>query len=540
MHPSWPTSWQRLLSVLHHPSARMALVLGILLAMVFSASTVYLARQQTVAEYQEYANNLADYAVQRTERVREYTLRVLQTLHDNHSPDPCGADNITLMRRLSYGSDLIEDVGYVQGDTLLCSSIGHLGEGVAVGPVDVASPSGAQLRLRVQLPFSQDARYLLSTVRGYTVIIRADWSQDVQGWLPDAQAAVGVFHPEVGKPLFAYGEPDAALLQRLLSSAPAQAARVAHDSIVAVRPTAFGYAGFATIALSELEARWHTRALQMLPVGLAIGALLSALVWGVARRQTSLPWLIRSGLRHGEMFMLYQPVVELATGRWVGLEALVRWRRPDGSLVAPDVFIPVAERSGLITSLTRWVVGQVLRDARVLLVAHPHWHISVNFSAEDVRDATFVPYLQEQLRAHGVAAHQLVGEVTERVCMDATLARERLQALRRLGLPIAIDDFGTGYSSLAYLTQLPLDLLKIDKAFVAPIGTEAATSQVIEHIISMAQSLGLRMVAEGVETAEQAQWLQARGVQLAQGWLFAKPMTIAQVEQQLRAQQQKR
>ena len=143
MHPSWPTTWQRLLSVLHHPSARMALVLGILLAMVFSASTVYLARQQTVAEYQEYANNLADYAVQRTERVREYTLRVLQTLHDNHSPDPCGADNITLMRRLSYGSDLIEDVGYVQGDTLLCSSIGHLGEGVAVGPVDVASPSGA-------------------------------------------------------------------------------------------------------------------------------------------------------------------------------------------------------------------------------------------------------------------------------------------------------------------------------------------------------------------------------------------------------------
>ena len=182
----------------------------------------------------------------------------------------------------------------------------------------------------------------------------------------------------------------------------------------------------------------------------------------------------------------------------------------------------------------------MLRDARVLLVAHPHWHISVNFSAEDVRDATFVPYLQEQLRAHGVAAHQLVGEVTERVCMDATLARERLQALRRLGLPIAIDDFGTGYSSLAYLTQLPLDLLKIDKAFVAPIGTEAATSRVIEHIISMAQSLGLRMVAEGVETAEQAQWLQARGVQLAQGWLFAKPMTIAQVEQQLRAQQQKR
>ena len=518
----------------------MALVLGILLAMVFSASTVYLARQQTVAEYQEYANNLADYAVQRTERVREHTLRVLQTLHDNHSPDPCGADNITLMRRLSYGSDLIEDVGYVQGDTLLCSSIGHLGEGVAVGPVDVASPSGAQLRLRVQLPFSQDARYLLSTVRGYTVIIRADWSQDVQGWLPDAQAAVGIFHPEVGKPLFAYGEPDAALLQRLLGSPATPTPPAAPASIVAVRPTAFGYAGFATIALSELEARWHTRALQMLPVGLAIGALLSALVWWVARRQTSLPWLIRSGLRHGEMFMLYQPVVELATGRWVGLEALVRWRRPDGTLVAPDVFIPVAERSGLITSLTRWVVGQVLRDARVLLVAHPHWHISVNLSAEDVRDATFVPYLQEQLRAHGVAAHQLVGEVTERVCMDATLARERLQALRRLGLPIAIDDFGTGYSSLAYLTQLPLDLLKIDKAFVAPIGTEAATSRVIEHIISMAQSLGLRMVAEGVETAEQAQWLQARGVQLAQGWLFAKPMTIAQVEQQLRAQQQKR
>ena len=220
--------------------------------------------------------------------MREHTLR-LQTLHDNHSPDPCGADNITLMRRLSYGSDLIEDVGYVQGDTLLCSSIGHLGEGVAVGPVDVASPSGAQLRLRVQLPFSQDARYLLSTVRGYTVIIRADWSQDVQGWLPDAQAAVGVFHPEVGKPLFAYGEPDAALLQRLLSSAPAQAARVAHDSQGGA-PDGVWLCGLCHHRPERVGgARWLTRALQMLPVGLAIGALLSALVWWVARRQTSCP-----------------------------------------------------------------------------------------------------------------------------------------------------------------------------------------------------------------------------------------------------------
>ena len=133
------------------------------------------------------------------------------------------------------------------------------------------------------------------------------------------------------------------------------------------------------------------------------------------------------------MFMLYQPVVELATDAagWVGRHwcagaaPMAPWWRPMCSFPWPSAV-------AFITSLTRWVVGQVLRDARVLLVAHPHWHISVNFSAEDVRDATFVPYLQEQLRAHGVAAHQLVGEVTERVCMDATLARERLQALRRL------------------------------------------------------------------------------------------------------------
>ena len=250
-------------------------------------------------------------------------------------------------------------------------------------------------------------------------------------------------------------------------------------------------------------------------------------------RQTSMPAMIRTALRQDEFSMVYQPVVELATGRWVGLEALMRWHRPDGTMVSPDVFIPAAERSGQISALTAWVAERVLTETRALLQADPQFHLAINVTGDDLLDGRFHARLSTLLQRHGVAASQLIGEITERVFMHTGQTGAQIHALRALGMRIAIDDFGTGYSSLAYLTRLELDYLKIDKTFVDPIGTGAVTANVVSHIIAMAQSLGLTMIAEGVETEAQADFLRAQGVQQAQGWLFARPMPIEEVRQHM-------
>lgn len=273
-----------------------------------------------------------------------------------------------------------------------------------------------------------------------------------------------------------------------------------------------------------LEQQFKLRALGA-TFGLVLAALLGWLVALLLRRDQSLARALAQALRRDEFELDYQPLVDLDTGRCVGAEALLRWRRADGQRVRPDLFIPQAEDSGQITAITRWVIRQVLQEQGELLRQHPQLYISVNLAAADLVEAHFPAEADEALRTAGVAPAQLVYEVTERGLVDPQRAVAVLEPLRQAGHRIAIDDFGTGYSSLSYLQQLPVDVLKIDKSFVDALGTEAASSPVAPHIIAMARALGLKVIAEGVEQAEQARLLAELGAQIGQGWLFAKPLS---------------
>jgi sensor c-di-GMP phosphodiesterase-like protein len=270
-----------------------------------------------------------------------------------------------------------------------------------------------------------------------------------------------------------------------------------------------------------------------IPIGILCGAIFSLLFSLVARRHSSFPTMLRRALKDDSLYVLYQPVVELATRRIIGAEALVRWKSSFADM-RPDYFIPQAEEYGMIQLITAQVLAMVASDLPQFLKIDPKFCVAVNVSAADLCDNRTIDAMEQFLRISGARPENVEIEATERAFLQGPQTSELIDALRAKGFSVAIDDFGTGYSSLSCLQSLSLDTLKIDRAFVETINTDGATSQVVLHIIEMAHSLHLEMVAEGVETEPQAQYLQKRGVRYAQGWHFGRPMGITPLCEQLR------
>lgn len=265
----------------------------------------------------------------------------------------------------------------------------------------------------------------------------------------------------------------------------------------------------------------------LVPASVLVSFCIGLLVLQLVRQRQSLGGELQGALRRGELKVLYQPIFDLNTRLCVGAEALVRWRRPDGTLTSPDLFIPLAENTGQIRQITDFVLQQLLEQLGHLLRANPHLYVSVNLAACDVMAPRIGRVTAKLLALHRVAPRQIAFEVTERGMVDVIVARNHLQALRDRGHQVLIDDFGTGYCSLAYLQTLPVDCLKIDKAFIDALGHDAASSGVAPHIIRMAHALQLKVIAEGIEFESQALLLKSEGVIYGQGWLFARPLTAA-------------
>jgi EAL domain-containing protein (putative c-di-GMP-specific phosphodiesterase class I) len=237
---------------------------------------------------------------------------------------------------------------------------------------------------------------------------------------------------------------------------------------------------------------------------------------------------LRRALDRDEIFLQYQPVIEMATGQVVGAEALARWHHRDRGPISPATFIPLAEETGLIGELGDRVLTAACRQARAWQLEHPEmtkFSIGVNISSRQLIQSDFVERVAFALEQADLAASTLVLEITETTLMrDTDRSILTLCSLRSMGVRIAIDDFGTGYSSLGYLQQLPVDILKIDRTFVAAIEGASADRSLAPAIVSLAATLGLLVVAEGVETALQAETLRRVGCEFAQGFYFARPL----------------
>ncbi|GAB3312773.1 EAL domain-containing protein [Haliea atlantica] len=487
----------------------------------------FLWRESVVAE-EERLRALAQRLGEHTEGAIIDARSFLQRLNESSAPR-CQSDHLQAMQAVTFSRPWVRAVGYWQAAERLCGT--GFAEGAALRP-----PQASRIYDNGVIAWWPSES---TQVGGRPLFLMRFGNHDIAmdpqlllnaGLLEEQRAGLWV------EGLLMASTPENAELPPLSDLPPGLRVDRARGQLTArfSLGTLFPIDVVAVQPLSQFYERYLPTLIAAGLLALLLVALWVLLILHVSRRHLSLAGELRNAIDRREILVQYQPIIDLHSGNCVGAEALVRWCREDGELVSPDIFVPMAEEGGFITDLTLAVLERVLEETRELIAGQDGFSINLNLSPQDLETDRLFNALQAGLQAHHLPARAIKLELTERALLDTDITRRRLVQLRQQGHPLAIDDFGTGYSSLSYLQSFELDILKIDKAFVDTIDTPAVTSAVIEHVVDMARSLGLDMVAEGVESRQQMEWLRGRGVHFAQGFYFSKPLGIRELEDFLR------
>ncbi|MBX3514069.1 MAG: EAL domain-containing protein [Xanthobacteraceae bacterium] len=265
----------------------------------------------------------------------------------------------------------------------------------------------------------------------------------------------------------------------------------------------------------------------VLTLGRLCSALITILSFAIGalyfRRNRNDPLVqFREAIKNGEIVPFFQPTIDIKTGKLVGAEVLARWRRPDGTMVSPANFIPLAERSGLIYPMTQALMRRTVLEVGDAHVDRPHLNVAFNLYAGHFANDSIIQEIQSIFGSSKIRLNQIVLEVTEREPLpNLDLARDIIGRLQKLGIRVAIDDVGTGHGGLSYLMKLGVDAIKIDKLFIDAINTERYSQTIIETLLELARTMKMEVIAEGVESFDQVEYLQRKGVNQAQGYVFA-------------------
>ena len=448
----------------------------------------------------------------------------------NRSPYPmCSAAERTYLRGLLFSAYQIKDIGRLRDGKLQCSTLlTDLEEQAPRTKADVDTADGIYVYNDGALITpgshgavlgSQDSNVVLSSV-AFDLLHTPNYEFGV--YLTDAERmrfarlysypSDGVFQPLPGDSKQTFFVSGGNLREQLCDP-------VTHICITL--QTRIDYTSLAARLKSFLS----------IIFGMLVGGSVG-MGWLFYRsRDRSLISRLGKALAARELDVVYQPVVDIIDGRIVGFEALLRWEIEKGDFVPPDIFIAKAEEHGLAGRVTLYVLDAVVDEMGYLLQKKSELRININITASDVQDADFLNRLEERIAEANIRPQQIGLELTERTAVDFTKASAGIKRLRERGHRIYIDDFGTGYSSLAYLGELHVDAIKIDKAFTRTVGKDRGIVSVVPQIMSMAEEHGLDVVVEGVETEAQVSYFRDFDLPLtAQGWYFGKPMpaTVAQ------------
>lgn len=494
----------------------VALLLGLAGVVIPVLLTIQWARTYAATDKQAEMRSVAALVLKRSESTLKGVRIALHALADQQSHDGiCSTEHIAHMRSLVTSTVGIQELGYFSNGRLTCTSWGTADRPLALSKGTFTTADGLGVSLNVQPLVNPSVPMVAFQFKHHNALVSQDSLANVE--VSDDVAVLLTAH---GKPIAALHQPDPFLTTQLDSLAQAG---LTGKMVYAVEQQG-EWRAVAMAPRSSLAAGFRHWLLLFAPAGLIVATLLVGAVVLFARKRLSPVGELMRAIRQSELVVYYQPIVDLRNGVCIGAEALVRWQPPDGKLIAPDRFIPLAERSGLVSTITNQVIRGVVRDLGNALAKTPSLHIAVNLAAADMQNDHVLDVLAHVLEGTGIQPAQIWLEATERGFMNHDAALATITRARARGHLVAIDDFGTGYSSLQYLQDLPLDALKIDKSFVDPITETIGANTVATHIIDLARSLGLSMIAEGIENEAQARRLKALGVNFGQGWLFSRPL----------------
>lgn len=510
-------------------SRNIAVSVALVVALFAIAAPILLAialsRQQSLDNEKDLALSYARDVMRRTDDTTDQISIGIKNLLALDT-DPCSAASLSLMREIDISSSYLQAIGYTEGDQMICSSLGVHNPVLALGPVDVLTSNGVTVRYNVEFPFAQNVRFIVVEQNGFAAIVHKNLPIDAT--TDESNVSLGILNIDNHGIITSRGHIQPEWIDR--TAEIHEVTFVDNGYVVAVvRSKKYLTVSIAALPITNLDARTQAASAILVPIGITAGILLAIAILSLTRQQLALPAVLKTALKQNEFFLAYQPIMDLQTEKWVGAEALLRWQRPNGEVVRPDLFISVAEDVHLISSITERVLELVAHEASQIFKDHPEFHIAINLSSQDLQSMQTVERLQRLSQDTKAGPGNLIIEVTERGFANTEIAREVIREIRASGMRVAIDDFGTGYSSLSYLENFEIDFLKIDKSFVDTLGTTAPTSRVALHIIEMAKTLNLEMIAEGVELETQVNFLREHAVRFAQGWLFCKPVPFADI-----------
>lgn len=481
---------------------------------------LWFAHVRATSETRNQLRTFAQLALNKTELVIQQAdlARDMAQLYQGEMCTPAHQKSmLNIIRGRLYISDLI----YAQGDHFLCSTSMVPPASYIMPTADYKRTPDISIYYYRDTPFFSGYRMTYMQRGNYVVVINPLSYSEVMSDDPDL--AWGVYDT-VTDSFFSASEGSnvAQLLPLVRGDAPTFQQDDRFYTIVhsEKRPIAV----IVSTTDDRVDQNFYHEAVLTLPFGVICSILILLMWWRTRQQYYSPRRLLKRALKKRQLCLHYQPIIDIKNGQCVGAEALLRWPGCKGEVMSPTEFIPLAEKEGMIEKITDYVVEEVFNDLGYFLSAHPQLYISINLSASDFHSSRLIALIAEKSRDYSVRSQQIKVEVTERGFIDLQKMTPVIQAFRQAGYEVAFDDFGTGYSNLHNLSSLNVDILKIDKSFISTLTTNSTSHMIAEHIIEMAQSLHLKTIAEGVETADQISWLLGRGVQFCQGWYFAKAL----------------